>query len=149
MSDTPRTDNAFNQMACFGSHPAVECLLHLCRELERALARYESAKMPEEPGYFRTWLLGHAKKEDVEYIDKLRTFAAAATVRAEEARRKAIEECAKVCQKLAAEYSSRGEELRVRGPITFEAEIDRWFCRANQSTRDADAIRALQAGGKE
>lgn len=71
--------------------------------------------------------------------------APAATGVSGDAAAEAYERAALLCYGRAAQYETRANELHARGPITFQAEVDRWYCRANQARRDAEAIRALSA----
>lgn len=89
MSDTPRTDELdYAAPDTQGGDPwpvIYVKMLELARELERALARYENAKLPEEPIRFLADSADLATPMSAVLAtdyDALRAFAAAETVRA-------------------------------------------------------------------
>lgn len=95
-SDTPRTDAITTRI--FTSEINAEEYLKvatIARQLERVLARYENAKLPEPTNLALDLYPNLVYRTD---YDALRTYAASQTVRADEARTKAIEECAKAAE---------------------------------------------------
>ncbi len=159
MSDTLRNDpqclsGSFQKPGC-----AAERFKAKIAELERALTKYEGAKLPEEPNYLRLVngftadAIGNTEPTYGEYVlrkqyEILLAYAAAQAVRANEARATMKEECARTCVRRSEDrFSDYGvTEPDTNASYYAGSQADEYETRDEEDESCAAAIRALQSG---